>query len=205
MRCASRPNRFTLMACVILFSVGSCLAQDNATETGAGTGETDGGAQFTPDEVDVSAFDQVERGDTLGGSSASTLGNSGDGGNTGGFGGGGGGVGGFGGLGGLFGGLGGAFGGNQGAGGQRPIIRVRLRSAVNVAPMADSSVQMNANRRLVGLPSTQRLPNVRVSVSDGTALMSGTVKSERERRMSQLLMRLEPGVKRVDNRILVSP
>ncbi|MEL6107033.1 MAG: BON domain-containing protein [Planctomycetota bacterium] len=195
------------MACVTLISMGSCLAQDNGTATGTGDGgDTGGGAQFTPEEVDVSAFDQIERGDTLGGSSASNLGNVGDDANTGGFGGGGGGgIGGFGGLGGLFGGLGGAFGGNQGAGSQRPIIRVRLRSAVNVAPMADSSVQLNANRRLVSLPTTQRLPNVRVAVNDGTALMTGTVKTERERRMSQLLMRLEPGVKRVENRIVVTP
>ncbi|MEO1527028.1 MAG: BON domain-containing protein [Planctomycetota bacterium] len=192
---------FTATVLALLFSAPG-FAQE---ETANNQAETGGGTQFSAEEVDVSAFDEIDRGDSIGGSANQGFGlSAGQPTNTGGFGGGGGG-GGFGGLGGLFGGLGGAFGGNQGTGSQRPVIRVRLRSAINVAPLADSRVQSNANRRLVSIPSSQRTPNVRVSVSKGTAVLTGSVQSERDRRMTQLLMRLEPGVKKIDNRIVVSP
>ncbi|MEM9826368.1 MAG: BON domain-containing protein, partial [Planctomycetota bacterium] len=50
-----------------------------------------------------------------------------------------------------------------------------------------------------------RLSGVQVQMQDGTAIMTGTVATERDRRMSQLLMRLEPGVRRVDNRVRLQP
>lgn len=48
-------------------------------------------------------------------------------------------------------------------------------------------------------------PGTRVSLqADGTAVLSGVVSSERERKLAEVLLRLEPGVKKVDNRLAIS-
>jgi hypothetical protein len=36
-----------------------------------------------------------------------------------------------------------------------------------------------------------------------TAILTGTAASEKDRRMSELLMRLEPGVRRIDNQVVI--
>lgn len=46
---------------------------------------------------------------------------------------------------------------------------------------------------------------VQVQINDRTAILQGSVANEGDRRMSELLMRLEPGVNRVQNRISVAP
>ena len=171
---------------------------------GQNTGANAAGGLRTADE----AFSNVQRGDTIGstaGTGASFSGASaanGAGGGLGGLGGGfGGGFGGFGGLGGIF--------GNQGVGGgqsSQPAIRTRLRSAVEVTPPLQTQIQQSANRRFYQVPARAGLQNVSVVVEGQTAIVTGTVSSERERRMSELLMRLEPGVRNVDNRTrVVSP
>lgn len=108
--------------------------------------------------------------------------------------------GGFGGLGGLFGGLGGATQSNE-----APIIRTRLRSAISVAPIAPRRVQRVANTRFRQLAKQPNMRGINVDMQGRTAVISGVVKSARDRRMSQLLMRLEPGVNRVENRVIVRP
>ena len=194
-----------LCGAILVATSGASLAQ-TATETGTGTeaGDATGADGLTePGDIDTSAFEQLETG-TLGGSVASGLGSAetGDGAaNTAGRGGVGGG---FGGLGALFGGLGQAFGGNQGST-QRPIIRTRIRSAVEVAPLNSGVVQSTATRRLSSIPRGTRYQRVNVTMDGRTAILSGAVGSEKERRMSQLLMSLEPGVSRVENRVIVSP
>ena len=47
------------------------------------------------------------------------------------------------------------------------------------------------------------LRGIRVTMEGRTAVLTGQVSTERERRMSQLLVQLEPGVRQVDNRISV--
>ncbi|MGB7345273.1 MAG: BON domain-containing protein [Pirellulaceae bacterium] len=174
-------------------------ATTDATTGGAGTGGA--GIQTEPD---TSAFDQIQRGDSV--TAAATTGfgpaaTQGTGGASA-FGGGGGGFGGFGGLGGL----GGLFGGGLGGGTQstKPTIRTRLRSAVEVAPRSVSEVQMNANDRIVQLPQRQGLQNVQINMVGRTAIIEGTATTDRDRRMAELLMRLEPGVSQIQNNVIVS-
>ncbi|TWT81876.1 BON domain protein [Planctomycetes bacterium CA13] len=150
------------------------------------------------------AFSAIQRGDSIGDSSDSSQGfglgavsgnNTGAGG---GFGGGfGGGLGGLSGFGNLF--------GNNAGGATTPAIRTRLRSAIQVPPVSPLRTQQRLTRQLQSLPSQGRLPNVNVNMNGQTAVLNGTVQSERERRMSELLMRLEPGVRMVENRIQIQP
>ena len=124
----------------------------------------------------------------------------------GGFGGGGfGGIGGLGGLGG-FGGLNSLFGGGLGgAQSSQPAIRTRLRSAIDAAPIPPQRVQQTARNRIRTLPSSAQLSGVSVTIDGRTAVVTGVVNNERDRRMSELLMRLEPGVSRVENRVILAP
>lgn len=177
--------------------------------TGTATGAT--GSQFQGAELDMSAFEGIERGDSIGSSTtqgfgvaAESTGGPGGGGAAGGGGGGGGfGGGGFGGLGGLFGGLGGAFGG-QSTSTQKPIIRVRLKSAINIPPRPAAEVQRSARRALSITSTRSGMQSVTVTMDGRTAILSGTVGSEKDRRMSELLIRLEPGVSQVDNQVVVA-
>jgi hypothetical protein len=154
------------------------------------------------------AFAAVERGATIGstgttgaGFSALSVSPNTGGARAGGLGG----LGGFGGLGGLggFGGFGGGLG--SGAANTEPAIRTRLRSAVEVPPLQPTYIQARANQRFYRAPDRAGVDNVAVTMQGGTAIVTGTVASERDRRMSELLMRLEPGVRRVDNRVIVAP
>ncbi len=119
-----------------------------------------------------------------------------------------GGRGGGGGLGGL-----GGFGlGGFGAGGfgqsstpAKPTLRTRLRSSVSVTPLQAQQIQSAAQSRFYQTPSTSRMSGVQVNMIEGTAVINGVVGSEKDRRMSELLMRLEPGVRNVSNQIIVSP
>ena len=203
-----------LVAFALLWNVAlPSVAQAQNTDTGnnnndagadAGAGAAGGIGTLDAD----TAFSAVERGDTIGAtgdtgasfSAASTTNGGGAGG------GGGGGIGGFGGLGGL-GGFGNLF-GNQNTNSQSstPTIRTRLRSAVKVPPMAPTQIQRAATQRFRTLPSNSRMRGVNVSMQQGgTAVISGVVSSPRDRRMSELLMRLEPGVRSVENRVIVQP
>lgn len=170
---------------------------------GTQTGGNVGGALSATD-----AFSGIQRGDTVGstartGAGFSEVGAQGAAG-LGGLGGGG-----FGGLGGGgFGGLGGGLGGG-GLGGQSqnstPVIRTRLRSAVDVRYPSQTQIQQQANRQLRSLPYRSGINGVNVVVDGNTAVISGVVASQKQRRMSELLMRLEPGIRQVDNQVTVTP
>lgn len=190
--------------------VGTGGAFNTGTDdTGSGGVEADGFGSLEADEV----FSAVERADTVGANTA-TVGREDDlgsaagvggaarglGGAAGGLGGLGGGLGGFGGLGNLFGGL------NTGTQeSTRPPIRTRLRSAINVDPMPVAKVQSNALGRFRSLSARPALRGVNVSMQGRTAVLSGVVASDSDRRMGELLLRLEPGVSSVDNQLVVSP
>ncbi|QDT12115.1 BON domain-containing protein [Stieleria marina] len=166
------------------------------------TGDTGTGTATIGAAPDTSAFDQIQRGDSV--TSAATTGfgpgATQGGGGTSAFGGGGGGFGGFGGLGGLFGG--GGFG--QGSQSAKPLIRTRLRSAVTFTARPTQQVQANANQRFVQLPQQRGLQNVQINMVGRTAVINGTASSDRDRRMAELLMRLEPGVSQIQNNVQVS-
>ncbi len=220
-----------IMTVLALFSLGAHSAQAQLTSDGGATGGTTGGTGITggttggitagtggstntgqgtanvelSTEVDTSAFDTIDRGSTVGGTTevGFGLGSEAGGGarSTGGIGGGG--LGAFGGLGGL----GSLFGGGLGGSAQssKPIIRTRIRSAIQIDPIPPARVQQTATTRLRKLPSQRNLAGVNVQMFGRTAVVSGTVGTERDRRMTELLLRLEPGVSKVDNRVVVSP
>ena len=114
--------------------------------------------------------------------------------------------GGFGGFGGGFGGLGSLFNAFNNGGGQasQPAIRTRLRSAVEVAPRSPRMVQQAATERFLQLAGKPALRGIQVTMDGRTAILTGAVASERDRRMSQLLVQLEPGVRNVENRIVIT-
>lgn len=109
-----------------------------------------------------------------------------------------------------------------------PPIRTRLRSAVALPDgMVPSQPmrQYTAEKRLRNVSRLQPRPapafrvdpssagwtpanpygDVDVQIDGRTATLRGSVTNESERRMSELLMRLEPGVSGVQNRIRVAP
>lgn len=195
----SHRRSFWAAGIAVLFAISGSVSQAQQ-DTGAGDG---GGTQFQAEEVDLSAFEGVERGDSIGMATTQGFGLAAE--TTGGAtaGGGGGGGGGFGGgLGGLFGALGNAFGG-QGSSTQKPIIRVRLRSAIDIPSRPAEQIQMSARRTLDAAPLRSGMRGINVVMDGRTAVLSGVVGSEKDRRMSELLIRLEPGVSRVDNRVVV--
>ena len=115
----------------------------------------------------------------------------------------GGGIGGFGGVGGF-----GRLFDNVNSGSSQstpPVIRTRLRSAVQVQPRSPIQVQQTASNRFQYLSNRPQLRRVNVSMQGRTAVLQGTVSSDSVRRMSHLLMRLEPGISRVENRLIVQP
>lgn len=186
-----------LFALAILISGANVSAQQD-TDGGAGAGD---GPLFQATEPDLSVFSGIERGDSIGTSSSQGFGIAADSGGA--AAGGRGGAGGGGGLGGLFGGLGGAFGG-QGAASQRPIIRVRLRSAIDVPRRPAKQVEQSVIHSLDILPRRNGLENVGVKMDGRTAILFGTVRDAKHRRMGELMLRLEPGVDRVDNRLTIA-
>ena len=155
--------------------------------------------------ADTSAFNTLERGSADANgvtqfSTPTTGGAAGGQGNAGGCGGG------AGGLGGFFSGLAQAFGGGN-ASNSTPRLRVRLRSAVEFTPRTDQRVQDSATQILTNLRHRKSLAGVSVSLQDGVARLEGSVPDQKSRRMSEMLIRLEPGVRSVDNqlRIINSP
>jgi hypothetical protein len=109
---------------------------------------------------------------------------------------------------------------NTGGNSSTPALRTRLRSAVELPPQNTFSVQsrqVSANQVFQNVSSVQPYSGavdgypvnpyqgVNVQVQGTTAVLQGTVGSESARRMSTLLMRLEPGVSQVQNRLMLQP
>lgn len=121
------------------------------------------------------------------------------------------GIGGMGGMGMGMGGFGGMspfgaspFGANTAA--QTPSVRVRLRGDIQVPAQPPLAVQSRVQRQVLGnSPIRRRVNGMSVSVLDGVATISGTARSEQDRRMAELVLRLEPGVRQINNQIVVAP
>ena len=89
---------------------------------------------------------------------------------------------------------------------QTPSIRVRLRSDVQVPAQPPRAVQSRVQRQvLLNSPIQRRINGMAVSVLDGVATLTGTANSEQDRRMAELVLRLEPGVRQINNQIVVAP
>ncbi len=121
------------------------------------------------------------------------------------------GLGGLGGMGMGFGGLGGMnpFGASpfgMTTADQTPSVRVRLRSEIQVPPQPPRAVQTRVERQvLINSPIQRRVNGMSVSVVDGVATITGTARNERDRRMAELVLRLEPGVRQINNQIVIAP
>jgi hypothetical protein len=204
------------LACCLSLAAALCagsVATAQQTNNGQEQGGTGGGGLFGGAEVDMSAFEGIQRDESSIGTSTrqgfgvesdaspgQATGAPGGGvaaGGLGGFGGG------LGGLGGLFGAFGGNMGNQQGTA-EKPVLRTRLRSAVEVEPLPDSLVQRSANQVLRRAPTQSGVRGVNVTMQGRTAILTGTVSSEKDRRMSELMIRLEPGVSRIENRVEVA-
>ncbi len=185
-------------------SLGQSGSTGGSTTGGTGNSGMVGGLDAN------SAFDQVQRGSEVGltgstgkGFSESSVAPPGTGVGAvtpGGIGGGRGGFGGIGGFGNLL--------NNANAGGSeasKPVLRTRLRSAIQIQSPASMRVKSVAASRFQSLPSQYQLRGVNVQMQGRTAVIQGSVLNESDRRMSHLLMSLEPGVSRVENRVIVRP
>ena len=211
-----RSSMIRTLAAIAAFSF-YCASPASAQNGGTGTNlpDTTGGTATDTGQpslggVDADeAFSNVDRNATVGSTSQTGLGfsdlSAGVGGanGIGGLGGGGFGGGGFGGA------LGGQFGG-QGFGGQtqnaQPVIRTRLRSAIEGTSFrTPQAVQQKISYQMQTVPRRAGLGGVNVTLDGSTAIATGIVSTEKRRRMTELLLRLEPGVRRVDNRITVAP
>ncbi|MCC9601626.1 BON domain-containing protein [Stieleria sp. JC731] len=193
------------------FSSGSTTTGTDSTSssTGTSTGSSTmgSGSSFSLSASSSEGFSGVQRGSSIGsenvqgfGAAAESSGTTGRSSATSARGGG---MGGLGGLGGLFGALGNAFGAQNSANSQ-PTIRVRLRSAINAPPLSSVQVQSAATKVFDRLPANSSVRNVNITMAGRTAVLTGVVSSEKDRRMSELLMRLEPGVSQIDNQITIA-
>jgi osmotically-inducible protein OsmY len=70
---------------------------------------------------------------------------------------------------------------------------------------APGVAQSVAQTRVARSLATPRFQSIGVSVSDSGATITGTARSAEDRRMAELLLRLEPGINQVNNQIIVAP
>ncbi len=122
-----------------------------------------------------------------------------------------GGLGGMRGMGGAMGGFGGMspfganpFGANNNAA-QTPSVRTRLRADIQAPIQSSQMTTARVQRHMASAPIQRRVNGFSVSVLDGVATLSGTTSNDRDRRMAELVLRLEPGVRQINNQIVVSP
>jgi len=117
-----------------------------------------------------------------------------------------GGLGGFGGGG--FGGLSpfgmNPFGFGAGTSDTKATLRTRLRSEVVLPPRPAGLTQTFAQQRVNQSYLQPRFRGVGVQMTEAGAVLRGTVASEVDRRMAELMLRLEPGVSSIDNQIVVA-
>lgn len=124
---------------------------------------------------------------------------------------------GMGGIGGLGGGRGmGGFGGlspfganpfgTNNAATAQPSIRTRLVNGVEpLASRPQGAAIAGTPRQIFSAPVSRIVNGYSIDVSDGVATLSGVAKSAKDRRMAELVLKLEPGINQIDNRIVVAP
>ncbi|MEZ6089054.1 MAG: BON domain-containing protein [Pirellulaceae bacterium] len=222
---------FAIIVAMSACSIDRTFAQGGSGQTGRGTGgSTAGGGQslggvggtgqqptagqavggeIATIDVDSAFSGGVQRDGTIGasGQTAPSFSTQGQAGNAAGnrLGG----AGGFGGAGAFGGAFGGAFNqlfgttpqGNLQDSSRR--FRTRLRSDIEVElPSSETRVD-RIERHLAAMPVQSRIAGVSLTMNDRTVILTGTVKTAKDRRMAEMLMRLEPGVSKVDNRLVV--
>lgn len=194
---AFRQSFMAIAACALVgLSASHCAAQ--GTDTGD-VGQTAGAGLSTGQDADEVFGSGIDRGGAIGASTVAPIGSNenatattGRGATGGGFGGG------------AFGNaLNSLFGGGANNQSSTPAIRTRLRSAIKVAPMNPLTVANSARQNLARLSVPSAVANVNIQMEGRTATLTGVVASEEQRRMSELLLRLEPGVSKIVNQVVV--
>ncbi|MBM3964613.1 MAG: BON domain-containing protein [Planctomycetes bacterium] len=119
------------------------------------------------------------------------------------------GLGGVGGLGRGGMGLGGFGAGNFGMGmmggnaqGRKP-IRASVRPEIEMSARGSADLAARTTSRFTNLPAAQKFPNVNASYENGSVVLRGSVATEKDKKMMERLMKLEPGVDSVRNELLV--
>ncbi|MBW3540027.1 MAG: BON domain-containing protein [Planctomycetes bacterium] len=109
-------------------------------------------------------------------------------------------------FGGLPGGTTTQFGGNTGTTGTQRVIRPRQRIAFEVPRPSGSEIAGSLGTAFRTISSVRpELAGTTVTLdSEGVATLTGTVASERARRLAAAITRLEPGVRRVNNELTVA-
>ena len=126
-------------------------------------------------------------------------------------------TGGLGGLGGFGGGRGlGGFGGLSPFGANpfgtnnsdsaKPSIRTRLVNGVEPATTAfQGTANVRTQRQYYAAPVSKIVNGYSIAVVDGVATITGVARSAKDRRMAELVLKLEPGINKIENRVVVSP
>ena len=81
----------------------------------------------------------------------------------------------------------------------------RLKVGFGFAPRPTAEVSTHLTRRLQSSLALEGTGSIEMSQKGGTAILSGEVASERDRRLARLLLLLEPGISTVENRLTVRP
>ncbi len=85
---------------------------------------------------------------------------------------------------------------------KKPPIQVQLRPLFTVQLSSASELSTQASARLnQALPT--RVAGTQISVSDGTATIEGSVKSEYDRQLAARILSLQPGISQIENRLTI--
>ena len=94
------------------------------------------------------------------------------------------------------------FGANNAA--AQPKVRLRLQGQVEV-PAQQRQAALVRNQQQLRNSQVRRLVNgFDVSFDQGVATINGVAATAKDKRMAELMLKLEPGVRQVDNRIVVA-
>ncbi|MHC4403258.1 MAG: BON domain-containing protein [Planctomycetota bacterium] len=75
----------------------------------------------------------------------------------------------------------------------------RVASTASVEPAVELASRLERCDRI------QSRSPMDVSLEGGTAVLQGVVATDRDRALAEMLVRLEPGVRQVDNRLTLAP
>ncbi|TVP96927.1 MAG: BON domain-containing protein [Planctomycetaceae bacterium] len=94
------------------------------------------------------------------------------------------------------------FGANNAA--AQPKVRLRLQGQVEV-PAQQRQAALARNQQQLRNSQIRRLVNgFDVSLDQGVATINGVAATAKDKRMAELMLKLEPGVRQVDNQIVVA-
>jgi len=89
---------------------------------------------------------------------------------------------------------------------QRKTMRPQYRVGFAAPPIQVGPLESKLQTSLADLPILKNRPGVQVNVSQsGVVSLSGVVASDHERKLLAAFVRLEPGVREVDNQLAVTP